>query len=46
MRISRVQALAVIDTGAQKTLGNRALQDALRADAHAQATVYVRPRRQ
>lgn len=40
VRIGRVRALAVIDTGAQKTLGNRALQDALRADARAQATVY------
>lgn len=40
VRIGRVRALAVIDTGAQKTLGNRALQEALRADARAQATVY------
>lgn len=40
VRIGRVRALAVIDTGGQKTLGNRALQEALRADARAQATVY------
>jgi len=40
VRIGRVRALAVIDTGAEKTLGNRALQEALRADAHAQTTVY------
>ena len=40
VRIGHVRALAVIDTGAEKTLGNRALQEALRADARAQATVY------
>lgn len=41
VQIGRVRALAVIDTGAQKSLGNRALQDALRADARGQqATVY------
>lgn len=40
VRIGRVRALAVIDTGGQKSLGNRALQDALRAEASAQATVY------
>lgn len=40
VRIGRVRALAVIDTGGQQTLGNRALQEALRADARAQATVY------
>ncbi len=40
VRVGRVRALAVIDTGAQKTLGNRALQEALRADARTQATVY------
>jgi hypothetical protein len=38
--MGHVRALAVIDTGAEKTLGNRALQEALRADARAQATVY------
>ncbi len=40
VRIGHVRALAVIDTGGQKTLGNRALQAALRADAQSQATVY------
>ena len=40
VRMGHVRALAVIDTGAEKTLGNRALQEALRADARAQATVY------
>lgn len=40
VRIGRVRALAIFDTGAGTTLGNRALQDALRADARAQATVY------
>ncbi|MBV6424611.1 MAG: hypothetical protein NAOJABEB_02424 [Steroidobacteraceae bacterium] len=40
VRIGRVRALAVIDTGGQRTLGNRALQEALRADAQAHATVY------
>lgn len=40
VRIGRVRALAVIDTGGEKTLGNRALQEALRADARVQATVY------
>jgi predicted aspartyl protease len=41
VQVGRVRALAVIDTGAQKTLGNRALQDALRANARGtQTTVY------
>jgi len=41
VQVGRVRALAVIDTGAQKSLGNRALQDALRADARGQqTTVY------
>lgn len=40
VRIGHVRALAVIDTGGEKTLGNRALQEALRAEARSQTTVY------
>ena len=38
-RIGRVRVVAVVDTGGQITLGNRALQDALRADARYQTEV-------
>jgi hypothetical protein len=39
VRVGRVPALAVFDTGAQKTLGNRALQAALRADDRGRQTM-------
>jgi hypothetical protein len=38
-RVGRVKVIAVLDTGGQITLGNRALQDALRADARMQTEV-------
>jgi hypothetical protein len=38
-RVGRVRVLAVLDTGGQITLGNRALQDALRAEAASQTEV-------
>jgi hypothetical protein len=38
-RVGRVKVLAVLDTGGQITLGNRALQDALRAEAPMQTEV-------
>lgn len=39
VRIGRVRAFAVLDTGGERTLGNRALQEALRADIRDQAEV-------
>jgi hypothetical protein len=38
-RVGRVRVLAVLDTGGQITLGNRALQEALRAEARSQTEV-------
>ena len=38
-RVGRVRVVAVVDTGGQITLGNRALQEALRAEARTQTEV-------
>jgi hypothetical protein len=38
-RVGRVRVIAIMDTGGQITLGNRALQEALRADAKHQTEV-------
>jgi len=38
-RVGRIKVIAIVDTGGQITLGNRALQDALRADARTQTEV-------
>ncbi len=38
-RVGRTRVIAVVDTGGQITLGNRALQDALRAEARSQTEV-------
>ena len=38
-RIGRVRVVAVVDTGGKITLGNRALQEALRAKARSQTEV-------
>ena len=38
-RVGRVRVIAVVDTGGQITLGNRALQEALRAEAASQTEV-------
>jgi len=38
-RVGRVRVIAVVDTGGQITLGNRALQEALRAEARDQIEV-------
>jgi len=38
-RVGRTRVIAVMDTGGQITLGNRALQDALRAEARSQTEV-------
>ena len=38
-RVGRIRVIAIVDTGGQITLGNRALQDALRADARTQTEV-------
>jgi Aspartyl protease len=38
-RVGRVRVIAIVDTGGQITLGNRALQEALRAEAASQTEV-------
>ena len=39
-RVGRIRVIAVMDTGGQITLGNRALQDALRAESREQIEVF------
>ena len=38
-RVGRIKVIAVMDTGGQITLGNRALQEALRSEARTQTEV-------
>ena len=44
-RVGRIRVVAVMDTGGQITLGNRALQDALRAESRTRSRCSERPKR-